>query len=365
MHDYKKATVRAAKKFGIKPEILLALIQQESGFNPHAKSGAGAEGIAQFMPGTAPGYGVNLHDNRVTDDLEGAAKYIRANLDKTGGNYHQALSIYNSGKPNAYKDPGFANGQTYNYVKTILGNAKNYRGVAGGDGSSAAPAAAGGSAPRSPFSDPITKTLETTQFDQAGYEKARRAAIVGNLLAKHNPNNPLLKRGLLTTQMPNTADFQSTTSQTLTGPKLERLSGQKLANGIQSQGYSPQSASLIQTVSDRISRIDAQKLPYAWGGGHGAKPVKPGSGVPVDCSGFVSSVLGINPRVSGAMGSAPGAKPGKGRVNVWYNGHHTLMEVNGHFAGTSATNPGGGAGWIPRSAISADYLKNFKVVHFD
>ena len=63
------------------------------------------------------------------------------------------------------------------------------------------------------------------------------------------------------------------------------------------------------------------------------------------------------------MGSV--GKPGKGRVNIYYNGTHTLIEVNGHFAGTSATNPGGGAGWIPRSALSADYLKRFKVRHLD
>jgi hypothetical protein len=69
-------------------------------------SGAGAQGIAQFMPATAKGYGVNLNDGRVTDDLEGASRYLADNLKKTGGNYHQALSIYNSGRADAYKTPG-------------------------------------------------------------------------------------------------------------------------------------------------------------------------------------------------------------------------------------------------------------------
>jgi hypothetical protein len=210
MPDYKKATVRAARKYNVNPAILLALIQQESGFNPRAHSPAGAEGIAQFMPGTAPGYGVNLHDNRVTDDLEGAAKYIASNLRRTGGNYHQALSIYNSGRPDAYKDPHFAGGQTYNYVKTILANAKNFGGVRG----EAAPAAAGSGA-----ASPVeTRAFTTKTFDKGGYDQARRLAILGQHLAKRNPNNPLLRLGIVGTQLPDLTDFEGTKTQTVTGP---------------------------------------------------------------------------------------------------------------------------------------------------
>jgi hypothetical protein len=348
MPDYKLAARRAAQKYHIDPAIFQAMIQQESGFNPNARSGAGAQGIAQFMPATAKGYGVNLHDNRVTDDLEGAAKYIANNLRSTGGNYHQALSIYNSGRPDAYKDPRFAGGQTYNYVKTILAGARNFSGARGG-GSAAE------GAPSVSTLGPPSATETTHSFDQTGYDKARGLAVLGQRLAKHNPNNPLLRRGVVGTQAPDISQFEHTNLETLTGPKL--------AQGIAARGYSPESAALIQTVTDRINKVSAQKLPYAWGGGHGAKPQTPGDGVAVDCSGFVSSVLGINPRVSGAMGSV--GKPGRGRVNIYYNGEHTLMEVNGHFAGTSATNPGGGAGWIPRSAISPQYLKRFQVRHLD
>jgi hypothetical protein len=218
------------------------------------------------------------------------------------------------------------------------------RGATGGAGGR--PSAGGGAQ---------TYTATTHSFDQTGYDKARGLAVLGQRLARHNPNSALLRRGVVGTQAPDPSEFEHTQLETLTGPKL--------AQGIAARGYSPESASLIQTVTDRINKVSAQKLPYAWGGGHGAKPQTPGDGVAVDCSGFVSSVLGINPRVSGAMGSV--GKPGKGRVNIYYNGEHTLMEVNGHFAGTSATNPGGGAGWIPRSAISPEYLKRFQVRHLD
>ena len=44
---------QAAQKIGLDPDIFMRQIQQESGFNPTAKSPAGAAGIAQFMPATA------------------------------------------------------------------------------------------------------------------------------------------------------------------------------------------------------------------------------------------------------------------------------------------------------------------------
>jgi hypothetical protein len=148
------------------------MIRQESGFNPNAKSGAGAQGIAQFMPGTAPGYGVNLHDGRVTDDLEGAAKYIAANLKRTGGNYHEALSIYNSGRPDAYKDPGFASGQTFNYVKTILGGAGHEKTSTGS-----------GNAPQAASSRSVTSSKTVGAVDNS----AARGALIRSFLDNGNP----------------------------------------------------------------------------------------------------------------------------------------------------------------------------------
>lgn len=124
MPDYEAAARRAARKHGVDPDVFVAQLKQESGLRPGLTSSKGAQGIAQFIPSTAASYGVNLHDGRVSDDLDGAARYMRDNLKRTGGDYAAALSIYNSGHPDAYKDPRFAEGQTYNYVKTILGSAK-------------------------------------------------------------------------------------------------------------------------------------------------------------------------------------------------------------------------------------------------
>lgn len=118
---------------------------------------------------------------------------------------------------------------------------------------------------------------------------------------------------------------------------------------------------LVSRLKQRADTINAKHLPYLWGGGHGGK-VTPRKATPLDCSGAVSAVLGINPRVSGDL--ARWGRPGRGkRVTIYANGTHTFMEIDGHFFGTSASNPGGGAGWIPRSQISPEYLRGFTARH--
>lgn len=133
MPNYELAAERAARKYGVNPRIFKAMIRAESNFNPNAGSPAGARGIAQFMPGTAKGYGVNLDDGRVTDDLEGAAKYLKANLARTGGNYSKALSIYNSGQPDKYLPGGYP--ETINYVRKIMEGRKSETLTEGGPSS--------------------------------------------------------------------------------------------------------------------------------------------------------------------------------------------------------------------------------------
>jgi hypothetical protein len=114
----------------------------------------------------------------------------------------------------------------------------------------------------------------------------------------------------------------------------------------------------MQTINDA-------KVPYLWGGGHQAHQVGPHAKVtPLDCSGAVSRALGIDPRVAAQFKTWGEAGPGK-RVTVLAakDGSHVLLEVDGHLWGTSRENPGGGAGWIPRSAISAAYLSRFTPRH--
>src|SRR5690606_34497632 len=57
--QYASLIGKAAVDNDLPPELLAAQIKQESGFNPNAVSSAGAQGISQFMPGTAKEMGVN------------------------------------------------------------------------------------------------------------------------------------------------------------------------------------------------------------------------------------------------------------------------------------------------------------------
>lgn len=107
-----------AIKHGINPTYFLRQINQESGFNPNARSGAGAVGIAQIVPHWHPG----VDPTDPVASLDYAANWMSQLLKQHGGSWAQALSVYNSGKPDAYRDPNFAGGQTYRYVRTILGN---------------------------------------------------------------------------------------------------------------------------------------------------------------------------------------------------------------------------------------------------
>lgn len=86
---------QAALDAGIDPNLFIRQINQESGFDPNAYSPAGAEGIAQFMPATATGLGVDPWDP--TSALYGAANLMAQLSQQFGGNYAQALAAYNAG----------------------------------------------------------------------------------------------------------------------------------------------------------------------------------------------------------------------------------------------------------------------------
>ena len=119
-------------------------------------------------------------------------------------------------------------------------------------------------------------------------------------------------------------------------------------------------------IAGDVDKLNKQgKVPYAWGGGHGSKPAKVGE--PVDCSGFVSQILGVAPRVSGDFQTSWG-KPGRGKwVTVYANQEHVLIAMKDprtrkvRWFATSRSNPGGGAGEIAKPP--AAYLARFTARH--
>ena len=119
--QYAATITSAAAANHIPASLLASLLSHESGFNPTAVSGAGAEGIAQFMPSTAAGLGIDPYDP--TQAIAGAAHLLGAYTQRFGS-YGLALAAYNAG-PNAVVEyggvPPYTETQTY--VSEVLASA--------------------------------------------------------------------------------------------------------------------------------------------------------------------------------------------------------------------------------------------------
>jgi soluble lytic murein transglycosylase-like protein len=110
----------AAQRHQIPEDLFLRLVQQESGWNPNAVSVKGALGLAQLMPQTARGLGVDPNDP--TQNLEGGARYLKAQYDKFG-DWRLALAAYNAGPGAVERYNGIPPyNETQNYVRVIFGS---------------------------------------------------------------------------------------------------------------------------------------------------------------------------------------------------------------------------------------------------
>ena len=116
-HD---AIVRASQRWNVGAALLSAQIYAESNFNPFAQSRAGAQGIAQFMPGTAQSMGLeNPFDPEAAID---AQAHLMRDLLRRFGSVPLALAAYNAGAGAVERYGGVPPyAETRAYVAKIIG----------------------------------------------------------------------------------------------------------------------------------------------------------------------------------------------------------------------------------------------------
>jgi len=123
INDYGDIINDASKKYGVDPNLIAAVIAQESSGNVNAVSKAGAKGLMQMMDATALSVGVTSKDiYNPKSNIHGGTKYLSQLLSTYNGDVSKALWAYNAG-------PGRVNenimpSETSKYIPEVLGNLK-------------------------------------------------------------------------------------------------------------------------------------------------------------------------------------------------------------------------------------------------
>lgn len=125
----RERVAQIAQGNGVPPGLAYKVINAESAWNPNARSGVGAQGLMQLMPGTARDLKVaNPWDPE--QNVEGGTRYLGQQLRKYGGDERLALMAYNWGpgsvdnylaKQRKGKNPSMP-AETQKYVNRILGS---------------------------------------------------------------------------------------------------------------------------------------------------------------------------------------------------------------------------------------------------
>lgn len=119
-----ESLVRAARRHGLEPSLVAAVMYVESRYRPQARSPKGALGLMQLMPATAGQYGVRteqaLLDPHV--NIEVGVQHLRSLVDRFGDRLDLVLAAYNAGEGavarHGHRVPPYA--ETREYVRKVL-----------------------------------------------------------------------------------------------------------------------------------------------------------------------------------------------------------------------------------------------------
>ena len=127
LSKYERHILAAAKEMRIDAALIRAVIAVESGYNPVARSPAGALGLMQLMPGTAGRYGVQDRLDPA-QNIRAGARYLRDLKQLFGDDLALVLAAYNAGEEAVMKYgrriPPYA--ETAAYVPKVLSSYRRY-----------------------------------------------------------------------------------------------------------------------------------------------------------------------------------------------------------------------------------------------
>ena len=116
---------QAAQHHGVSEGLVKAIMHTESGFNIHARSPVGAQGLMQLMPATARRFNVsNAYDPQ--QNIFGGVKYLSWLLKRFNGDTRLAIAAYNAGEGNVDKYGGIPPfRETQDYVRRVTSRLQN------------------------------------------------------------------------------------------------------------------------------------------------------------------------------------------------------------------------------------------------